>query len=77
MITLDGNKSKRVGNHDALEFLFHITDFSKQHEVKLQALRCIQDLLSVNPLNVVDVKFVGGPETVLKLLIDMQDTKLV
>jgi hypothetical protein len=41
-ITLDGNKTKRVGNFDALEFLFRIIQYSKQYEVKEQALRCIQ-----------------------------------
>lgn len=68
-ITLDGNKSKRVGNLDALELLFRIIQNSKQYELKLQALRCLQDIVSVNTLNVVHIKYVGGIEQLLQLLL--------
>jgi hypothetical protein len=40
-ITVDGNKTKRVGNLDALELLFRVTLYSN-YQVKLHALRCIQ-----------------------------------
>ena len=68
-ITLDGNKSRRVGNLDALEFLFRICIVSDQLDVKCQAIRCIQDILSLHPLNVVDVLFVGGIDSLFTLLL--------
>lgn len=68
VITLDGNKSRRVGNWDALELLVRIALDSKHMEVKLQALRTIQDILSLNPLNVVDLKYINGISQFLELL---------
>jgi hypothetical protein len=41
-ITLDGEKSKMVGNVDALELLLQIAIHSHHLEVKMQSIRCIQ-----------------------------------
>eukprot|EP01133_Synstelium_polycarpum_P014974 gene14974-17708_t len=59
VIILDGNTSRRVANVDALAFLFKILANSTQTEVRLQTLTCIQDLISINPLNITNVKQIG------------------
>lgn len=40
-------------------------------QVKMQALRCVQDIVAVNSINLVDVHHVGGTSCLLRLLYDM------
>eukprot|EP01124_Arcella_intermedia_P001800 TRINITY_DN10986_c0_g1_i1.p1 TRINITY_DN10986_c0_g1~~TRINITY_DN10986_c0_g1_i1.p1 ORF type:complete len:2185 (-),score=538.10 TRINITY_DN10986_c0_g1_i1:11-6337(-) len=59
-ICLDGNVSKRVGNPDALLLLFRVVSGSSHSQVRLHSLSCIQDIISSNPLNVVDIFQIDG-----------------
>ncbi|GAM25725.1 hypothetical protein SAMD00019534_089000 [Acytostelium subglobosum LB1] len=70
-IILDGSKSKRVMNIDALEFLFNVLSNSAQTEVRLQTLTCIQDLISINPLNIVSIRQVGAIDKLFQLVLDV------
>ena len=53
---------------DALELLLRITEDSKQKELRMQALRCLQDILSVNPMNAVDIKHIGAPARLIQII---------
>eukprot|EP01125_Pyxidicula_operculata_P017207 TRINITY_DN6019_c0_g1_i1.p1 TRINITY_DN6019_c0_g1~~TRINITY_DN6019_c0_g1_i1.p1 ORF type:complete len:2125 (-),score=364.81 TRINITY_DN6019_c0_g1_i1:23-6397(-) len=68
-ICIDGNSNKRVGNQDALVLLFRVVSESSHAQVRLHAIRCIQDIISANPLNVSNILYVKGVETLLSLLI--------
>jgi uncharacterized C2H2 Zn-finger protein len=67
-IVLDGQPSKLVGNVDALRWLVHMVSHSEQTAVQLQALQCLQDLISINPLNAAYIKHVGGVDLLLIML---------
>ncbi|EFA76742.1 hypothetical protein PPL_09493 [Heterostelium album PN500] len=74
-IILDGNKSKRVMNIDALDFLFRILSNSIQTEVRLQTMTCIQDLISINPLNIISIRHVGAIDKLFQLVLDIHGNK--
>ena len=52
IVALDGNESNLVGNLDVFDLLVGFTTSSTKLEVRRQALLCLQDLLSVNTVNV-------------------------
>eukprot|EP00003_Mantamonas_plastica_P033543 TRINITY_DN9680_c0_g2_i2.p1 TRINITY_DN9680_c0_g2~~TRINITY_DN9680_c0_g2_i2.p1 ORF type:complete len:473 (+),score=121.02 TRINITY_DN9680_c0_g2_i2:2175-3593(+) len=67
-IALDGNKTRLVGNLDVLVLLFQVLQYSSNLDVRIQSLRCIRDILAVNPNNVVAIKYIGGIHVLLSLL---------
>eukprot|EP01132_Coremiostelium_polycephalum_P007664 gene7664-9429_t len=75
VIILDGNKSRRITNMDAFDLLFRILLNSSQTEVQLCSLTCIQDLISINPLNIVNIKHINGIEKLFQLLLILDKKK--
>ncbi|KAK9728054.1 hypothetical protein K7432_001370 [Basidiobolus ranarum] len=67
-IALDGNQDLIVGNLDAFELMFRAAVSSSRIEVRNQAISCIQDIISLNPLNAAAAWKIGGVDILVKLL---------
>ncbi|ORY01541.1 hypothetical protein K493DRAFT_334919 [Basidiobolus meristosporus CBS 931.73] len=67
-IALDGNQDLIVGNHDAFELMFRAAVSSARIEVRKHAVACIQDLISLNPLNAAVAWKIGGVDILMGLL---------
>ena len=57
-----------MGNIDALKLLFRMVSECSNPDVRIHAVHCIQDILSANPLNVVDVMTCEGIEQLVRVL---------
>ncbi|CAG8450051.1 14010_t:CDS:10 [Funneliformis caledonium] len=68
IISLDGSEDMVVGNVDALNLIFRTIVSSSQLDVRQYALNCIQDLITINCLNVVAAWKVGGVDTLIMML---------
>lgn len=69
IITLDGNKNKRVGNLDSLEFMLRIMTSSSHKDIQNQSVLCIQDILAINPLNAVDFYYAKGIDFIFDMVL--------
>eukprot|EP00742_Colponemidia_sp_Colp-10_P007091 GILJ01007613.1.p1 GENE.GILJ01007613.1~~GILJ01007613.1.p1 ORF type:complete len:2709 (-),score=449.42 GILJ01007613.1:350-8476(-) len=68
-ITMDGKKSKVVGNLDALRLIFRVIQAdSAQWEVVVEALTCLKDLVGLSYENVASFQHIGGLPILLQLL---------
>ena len=68
-LALDNNPSRLVGNTDALVWLVRTVADRRQHaEVRYQAMQCLSELISFNPLNSVFVKHYHGVDALLSVL---------
>ncbi|CAI2168975.1 19330_t:CDS:10 [Funneliformis geosporum] len=68
IISLDGSEEMVVSNVDAFNLIFNTIVSSSQLDVRQHALNCIQDLITINCLNVVAAWKVGGVDTLMMML---------
>ncbi|RUS16376.1 hypothetical protein BC938DRAFT_476600 [Jimgerdemannia flammicorona] len=65
---VDGSQDGQIGNHDALEIVGRMAVSSTRLDVRKHAINCLQDLVTLNPLNAVAVYHFGIVDLLLKTL---------
>lgn len=65
---MDGNNNLAVGNLDAYDLLFRIACHSCHFILRKLAIHCIQDLISLNPINAVAAWKFGGIDRLIQFL---------
>nr|CAG8475672.1 4933_t:CDS:10 [Entrophospora candida] len=71
-LSIDGNKDMIVNNIDVFKLIFRAAASSSQLDVRQSAIKCIQDLISLNCLNA----FVGWKIGGVDILINVLDSAL-
>lgn len=67
-LILDGGDSKEIGNLDALAWLFEVIQTSAMTPIRVHAGECLLNLITVNPLNAIYFRQVGGPGLLLSVI---------
>jgi hypothetical protein len=71
-IALDGSSEREIGNADAMKLLLDLACTSSQPEVRANAVRTLQDLLTVNYANAAVLHSLSGDVAITKLLLEQR-----
>ena len=72
---LNGNADKSIGNDDAVRLLLDMARVATQPTVQVHAIRCLQDIMTVNFGNTAIIQKMGGGEALASLLLSFADTE--